>query len=196
MGKRTRRKFRGTDPSEAARRAYEQRRNPALWGVNDEAMALPSNADVGSTDATREKTRRVQRFDVFATIKLSDHQFNAVRRYQVDLAESYGVGDRDTAAEKVDGSGGSRDLATARMMAAARRCDEVCELLSHADRRLLDDLSKPTWVQGKAINWKATVKRLRGLIDRDAAASCIKQLAENVRLAYAEIDGQGVRRAA
>lgn len=191
-----RRKHKPSDPAEAARKAYEARRNPALWGPNTEALNLAQNSDVHTTQPeTRTKTKRIERFDVFATIKLSDHQFQAVRRYQADLAESYGVGGKDTQSEFVDG-GGSRELVTSRMLAAG---DRVAALYRHVPTRdavLLVALSVPAVVEGKQVNWKATIKALRGLIDRDAASSCVKTLSESVRIAYAEIDGMQPKRMA
>lgn len=196
MARSNRRRQRPSDPAEAASRAYEARRNPALWGPNTEALNLPQNSDVQTTQPeTRTKTRRIERFDCFSTLKLSDHQFTAVRRYQADLAEAHGVGDRDTMAEVVDG-GGSRELVTARMMAAHDRVLSLAVRLSIYDLDLLGALSVPSVVRGEAVNWKAIVRKLRGLIDRDAQAQAVKTLSENVRLAYAEIDGMGVRRAA
>jgi hypothetical protein len=194
MGKR---KFRGHDPAQAARRAWETRRDPAKWGVNEEARQLPQNADVHSTPETRTTTRRVQRFDCFATLKLSDHQFNAVRRYQADLAENCGCGDGGGGcAEPVDGGGGSRELVTARMMAAGSRVMALYQQLTLPDREMLYVLSAPVWIEGRACNWKGEVKRLRGLIDKDSQAQAVKTMAENVRLAYVEIDNGQQRKAA
>ena len=186
---------RTADPAEAARHAYQARRNPAMWGTNEEALKLAQNADVGSEAETRTRTRRVQRFDCFATLKLSDHQFTAVRRFQADLAEANGVGDSpDRFSEVIDG-GGSRELVTARMMAATNRVFALYAQLSVPDILLLKALSYPTWVLGQQPNWKAEVKRLRGLIDRGAQADAVRHMSEAVREGYMEIDNSA-RRAA
>lgn len=183
-----------TDPAEIARRLYEQRRNPALWGTNDEAMKLENNADVRQEGETRTRTRRVQRFDCFATLDVSLPAFQAVRRYQADLAESFGCGGRESLVEVVDGRG-SAELVTSASLAASRRCERLREALSPADARLLDALSIPSHVFGEQPNWKAIVLRLRGLKDRGSAGRAVKDMAEAVRVGYVAVDGPA-RRAA
>jgi hypothetical protein len=183
-----------TDPAEAARRAYETRRNPAMWGVNEGALQSAQNADVRSEAETRTRTRRVQRFDCFATLNLSLPAFQAVRRYQADLAESYGVGDRDTLSEYVDG-GGARELVSSRSMAASNRVAALYRELRTQDAALLIALSVPAVVEGRQPNWHMIVKTLRGLIDRGSQASAVKTLSEAVREGYSALDNM-TRRAA
>jgi hypothetical protein len=196
MGKSRRRKTRPpADPAEIARRAYETRRNPAMWGANEDALKLENNRDVGSEAETRTRTRRIQRFDCFATLNIGLPAFQAVRRYQHDLAEANGVGDgRDTLGEYVDG-GGSREIVTARMMAATKRVFQLYAQLTAPDIILLKELSYPAWVKGEQPNWHAVLKKERGVIDRGTQARIVRELSEAVREGYAEIDN-GAKRAA
>jgi hypothetical protein len=188
------------DPAEAARHAAERerhtRRTPALWGPNEEALSLPQNADVATTQKeTRSKTRRVERFDCFATLKLEDATLTAVRRYQVDIAISYRADGKERIEGYVDGAKGSAEHVNARSMDATRRLDEVEARLRDHDVTLLRKLSIPTHVNGQQLNWHAEIKTLRGLIDRGAQTKAVKDAAGALRDAYAEIDN-GVRVAA
>lgn len=189
------RKHKPSDPAEAARKAYATRRNPALWGTNDAALSLPSNADVASEEETRTKTRRVFRYDCFATLKLEPAQLSAVRRFQEDLAIRYRVEGSDRMSEHVDG-GGSADLVTVRSMDAADRMEEIVGAMPPWSAKLLLRLSLPTVVEGKQVNWKDTVRQLLGLVDRGAQAEKVKQVAEALRLAWVEYDNNRVRKAA
>ena len=190
----SRRKYKPFDPAEAARIAWEARRNPALWGVNEEARALQQNEAVQSEEETRTKTRRVFRFDCYETLKLPAQTLIAVRRLEADIAMRFRVDGRDAMAEPVDG-GGSADLVTSRSMDAARRIFAVTGLMNPHDAALILELSTPAVVEGSQVNWKSVVKRLRSLIDRDAASRAVKVAAEALREAYVSLD-QGVRKAA
>lgn len=185
MGKR---RFKGHDPAAKARQDYDTRRTPALWGVNEEARQLPKNADVQSTPETRTTTRRVQRFDVFATIKLSDHSFNAVRRYHHDLATSFGCGDGGESLPPGVDATGSRELVTTASLAASKRVMALYDLLALGDRRLLYALSYPVWVEGAAVNWKAVVADICGCIDKDTQAQAVRDLGAAVVEAYRFVD--------
>lgn len=189
------RKQKPTDPAEAARKAYETRRNPTMWGTNDAALSLPANKDVSQEQETRTKTRRVFRYDCFATVRLTPAQFSAVRRLQEDLAIRYRVEGSDRMSEHVDGSG-SADLVTARSMDAGERLDLVLATMTPWHAKLLLALSIPAVVEGKQVNWKQTVRELLGTIDRNVQAHKVKVAAEGLRQAWADYDNQPVRRAA
>lgn len=181
------------DPAEIARVAYERRRKPELWGTNDAALRLPSNADVQQIAETRTRTRRVFRFDCFETLKLEPDQVAAVRRLQDDIAIRFGV-DGSAAKLSVQG-GGSVDLVTQRSIDAARRVEAVLALTDPWHGELILALSEPTVTRGERANWHATVKRLLGLVDRGAQARAVRYAAEGLRRAWTEFDN-GVRRAA
>jgi hypothetical protein len=70
MGKK--RKFKGYDPAEAARKLADYQRytrnTPSEWGVNRDALQLAQNAGVGVVEPTREKTARVERYNCFALL--------------------------------------------------------------------------------------------------------------------------------
>jgi hypothetical protein len=187
------------DPAEQARRQAERerltRRTPAMWGANDAALKLEANDAVrDEQDRGKGKTRRLTRFDCFETLAVETSAKAAVRRYEELLAVIHRCGGADKFSEYID-HGASTEMLTIRWIEASNVRDKLYGIDRHATR-LIEALVLPAVALGQGTNWKAIVRQERGLIDRDAASRAVKQAAESLRQAYAEIDGQGVRRAA
>jgi hypothetical protein len=184
-----RRKHRPTDPAEAARKRREQeaqtRRNPALWGVNEEALAM--QADISDTPENRGKTRRVFRFDCFETLSLPDHDRAAVHRLETLIAVRFRVDGQANAGAKVDSSG-SAELVTSRSLAAGAQIDAIAGWMPNPSVSLLLALLTPQTVEGVRVNWKATVTRLQGLTDRDLQSKAVKRAAADLTPAFARWD--------
>lgn len=187
-----RRKHRPSDPAEIARKAYEVRRNPALWGVSADTISLPTGADIADSAATRHKVRRVERFDVFALLHsrdgLSAGQVSAIRRLQDDIAIRHRVDGAVRLEVVVDGGGGSREAVTARTLEAGKRIGEALSIAGLVNGRLLMELSEPAVIQGQSVNWRQAVQRVTGEHQHHAQAAAVRLACENLRLAYVEID--------
>lgn len=179
------------DPAEAARIEYERRKDPARWGTNDEALTLESNADVKQEAETRKNERRVRRFDVFALLfnrdGLSREQFDAIRRYQTDMAMAARVGEFAGPGEFVDRSR-LPSGATDRQIDARNRLDDAKALLGLLPGQLLEALSEPEVIRGEQVNWRKTVEARTGETEQHAQAACVRQACEGLKLAYQEID--------
>ncbi len=195
MAKGSKSRFRGFDPAEAARKAYLAKRNPAEWGVNDDALALAANADVEQEGATRQKTRRVQRFDCFNRL-CDDAALKAVRRFQDDIATRFGVDGSGSETVQVDGGKGSRDLVSARSLDAAQRMIDALNGMEGWQGYLLVSLSQPAVVEGKQVNWKRVVQTVTGDYDPRTQAKRVRQASEALAAHYQQADQQPRRAAA
>lgn len=181
-----RRKHRPTDPAEAARKAALARRNPALWGVNEQALSM--QPDISDTPESRGKTRRVFRYDCFATLSLPDGHLTAVRRLEELIAIRYRVDGNTKTQGKVD-SGGSADLVTAKSMDAGRQIDAItgfCEKPWMGS--LIVSLLTPATVDGVRVNWHQVVRNRLGLIDRGQQSKAVKQACAGLYEAFTRWD--------
>lgn len=199
MGKQ--RKRRGpTDPAEIARRAYEQRSTPRLWGVNEEALNQPANANVKSTEATREKVRRVHRFDGFAILAsrkaISEAQEAAVRRLEDLVAVRYRVDRARASDERVDGrSSGSVTPFTDEMREAGEDIDALTRETGRHSMGVLLAILEPQVQSGQPVNWRAKVQDATGEKYPHGQVALVRAACENLRLAWVDYDNRP-RRAA
>lgn len=181
-------KHRPTDPAEAARQRREReaqtRRTPGEWGPNEAAIA--SQADVASIPADRGKTRRIYRFDCFATLQLPNPDYLAVRRLETLLSVRFRTDGKEQGA-KVDG-GGSAELVTARSMAAGDEIDAITGWADLHDAKLILALLTPQATEGSRVNWHATVKAMRGLTDRGEQSKAVKKAAASLVTPFARWD--------
>lgn len=182
-----------SDPAEIARRKL-----PRGSEVNVHGLTLAANQDVVIEEATRDKVARVQRYDCFALLHsrgaIEAGQLVAVRRLQDDIATRFRVDSSAPTPVAVDMSGSS-DLVSARSLDAARRLAAVLARTGKMSADLLIQLSEPQVVEGRQVNWKATVKRVTGETHPVGQGAWIRAASENLRLAYVEIDN-GVQKAA
>ena len=120
---RKRKTARPADPIQIALRRAEERakaRDPAQWGLPDEALALPAHADVERRRDLAGRVTRARRQDVFdlmhARGKLQTDALNAVRRLQDDIALLHrSPGGVDDLAPRVDRSRTPGDFSDARL---------------------------------------------------------------------------------
>ena len=131
--------------------AGELRTGPDSWGVSEDALALPANADVDVSQGRTVEGKRAVRHDIFERMlrapssKLALASYEAVRRLQGDMAllhQTQGTCD----AVRVTGSGAmgalaviSEDFSLARVQ-AGHRIDAALEGMAEAliDRHALN----------------------------------------------------------
>lgn len=186
-----------SDPAEIARINAERRRNPALWGVNEEALALAANADVVAEKATRKNEKRAQRFDVFARLhatkdragnpELPRHALEAVRRLQEDMAILHRTTGGAGSGVKVDFHPVMEDFARNRI-AAGERISEVRLRCGPYSWRLLETLCQASAVEGRDMPWRSVVVQVYGEHHAHAQSALLKAAAHNLSEAYAAID--------
>lgn len=187
------------DPAEAARLAYLRRRDPAQWGANEAAMALPANAAVRDEAETRTKVRRLARFDAFALLKsrgsLSDEQVGAVRRLESEIAVRF----------RVDGPGegpagcGTGDAAgfSMRAVEAGRVVAEVLRLSGGLSGRVLVKLLEPAVQSGQPVaNWRQAVAQVTGELSDAGQVAVVRGACQNLLEAWVALDNSVPKRAA
>jgi hypothetical protein len=198
LAKRNRRKNRPMDPAEIARRLAEQRRNPALWGTNDEALKLAANADVQVAAESRKNERRVQRFDVFGLLfsrkELDLGSLQAVRRLQSDIAILHRTQGQSGTGILGQKTNTAPDFAKARIL-AGQRITEVSEKTGALSWAILEAVSEPPMVTGEQPNWRAIVSRVAGENNHMAQSALVKMAAANLAGAYSSIDHSERKRA-
>lgn len=198
---RKRNPVRPTDPMEIARRRAAERlraQDPATWGADADALALPANAAVAVDALPGGRVIRAQRQDVFETFRargsLSPAGYEAVRRLQDDLATLH-----QTHAGRVDYSprvdrSRTGDSFADRRLRAGERIEAAMALTGAASARLLSALCETDVVHGRAADWRAVVATVAGERLPDAQGALIRAACENLAGAYAAIDN-GRRRA-
>jgi hypothetical protein len=195
-----RRKTRPKDPAAIARLAYERRqklKDPANWGPNREALALPANAEVAAGGGTRTRVEQIRRYDVFALFHarqgITPGQLAAVRRYQTDLAKAQGV----AGAGETTGAHATEQGVRAAQIDASRRVEAALGRLGPLSRAILERLSEPEIVHGQRVsNWREPVGKIIG-DDRHVPQSvALKRACGQLEEAYQEIDRAKRSRAA
>ncbi len=192
---RKRGRARPTDPLEIARRRAAERqkaREPAAWGLDVVALALPANADVERRADLAGRVARARRADVFDLLlargRLGQGAHDAVRRLQDDVALLHrgpaGVG---AYAPRVDQSFGGESVGDARLR-AGERVHAVLGLAGPASARLLQALCEPALALGQAGYWREIVVRETGERLADAQGAILRAACENLAGAYALID--------
>lgn len=186
-------KQRPADPAEIARKAWEERlrlRNPAEWGVNRDAAALPANADVVHKVATRGNEAGTWRYDAVAlfyargAIRLID--LLAYRKLEEEVAiwlRMDGAGatnlNRVDCASRVSGiTDEARD--------AAVRVAEILGKLLPAHSALLRGLCVP----GGRVKWRQAAKAATGLLDAEAQGKAVKRAFRALADAYGMYEDQ------
>lgn len=198
LAKRNRRMRKPLDPAEIARRLAEVRRNPELWGPNEDALKLVANADVQDTASTRDKVRRVQRFDCFhvfhARGELPQHALAAVRRLSDDIAVLHRTSGAQGTGPKVQNSTKTTGLSHSQILAGQRISDVSGMTGAHSWAILQALIERPAIMGDNLNNWRAVVQDLTGEHNHMAQGALVKAAAMNLAGAYSAID-QGERRA-
>lgn len=178
-------------PMEIARRRAlerEQARDPSLWGIDRDAVALEANADVEALAGPGGRIVRARRQDIFdimhARGRLSAAGLNAVRRLQDDIAclHRTSMGGVNYA-PRVDRSVDPRAFSDARRRAGAR----IQSTLSRSgalSARLLAALCEPHVILGRTADWRAVVARETGESLPDAQGAILRMACENLAGAY------------
>jgi hypothetical protein len=178
-----RRKAKPADPLELARRRAEAR-DPACWGLDRVALALPANADV---EAAPEPGRgvRARRRDVFDRL-VAGPALEAVRRLQRDMTIAHALAGGVAAyAERID-RGPDDDGGLDQRLRAGQRVRRAFMLTGPASARLLKALC-----EGDAAipaDWRAVVERESGERLADAQGAVLRAACENLAGAYAALD--------
>lgn len=166
MARKKNRRNKPTDPAEIARLASEQRRklkNPANWGVNVEAAALPANADVVHEEDTRKNEARSHRYDIFRLLftrqSITYGEFETVRELQAHMAAHVGMAG-PAAAGSIRADGGGKDPIDA-ARAARASVEAMLSPLGHIDQQILLAVCDPL----AGSNWRRAVERVTGRID-------------------------------
>lgn len=194
------RRSRSLSPDELALRAAERRaaertarRKPENFGVSLEHETLATSAHVeltigGSKEAKKVlAARRQDPFDLlYAAGGLTRYQHLAARRLFKDRCERIGVRteDRPDLYARIDGGGGSAELVTDAMLAAAARVTAAMLRVGPANARLLQALTDPMLTIGHVPDWRAIVAATSGETDRHAQGAAVRQACENLRLVY------------
>lgn len=173
-----------TDPAEIARREAHNRRNPATWGVNSDALNLPANADVVSEGATRKNETRSQRFDVFSRFyrdgSLARAGLEAVRRLQDDLSTLH----------RTDGASGSGvivpmkpdgELAT---VLAGQRIEAARKYTGAHSWAILMAICEAPIVSGRQVDWRFAVESVSRERQPNAQGALVRAAAMNLADAY------------
>jgi hypothetical protein len=185
MGRR--RKTKPADPlALALRRAAE--RDPANWGIDRDALALPANAEV---EAKPEAGRglRARRRDVFDRL-VNGPALAAVRRLQRDLAVAHALAGGVAAyAERID-RGPDGDPALDARLRAGDRARRAFAMSGMASARLLKAICEGEAALGRPAEWRAVVERETGERLADAQGAVLRAACENLAAAYAVLDRQ------
>jgi hypothetical protein len=195
MGKRAKkaRTAKPMDPVEVARLAAERRskmRHPANWGANEPALFLPANADVKSEEATRERVRRIERYDCFALLKsrgsIDVLMLATVRRLEMDLAVRNEVaGAADTSGPGMAQDGLSGGGLAQRRLEAAERLDDVLSKTGSLSAKVLLALVGPGVLNGTPVNnWRNVVKQATGETYDHGQVALVKCACANLVAAY------------
>jgi len=199
---RKRKPARPSDPMVIARRRAEARaqaRDPASWGVDREAVALPANAAIEAVADPRGRIGRARRRDVFDMFHdrgaLSRGALEAVRRLQDDIAVLHrthaGGGDLSP---RVDVCRDPGDF-TQRRLRAGWRVAAALELAGVASARLLRSLCEADVALGRAASWREVAARETGETLADAQGATLRAACENLAGAYAMLDRRASRAA-
>ena len=169
--------------------------DPARWGVDASALALPAQAEVTAVRDGRGRIAHAHRADVFERLHgrggLSDGQLAAVRRLVRDMGVRAGLFRASPDLVKVDAQAKS-DGATQRMLEAGRRVDAALAAAGLGSARLLRALVEPAAAAGQG-DWREAVVRETGETNPHAQAALVRSACDNLRLAYQALDRDGRR---
>ena len=192
---RKRRAARPADPMAIARRRAAERlaeRDPAAWGVNQDALALAANAAVEARPSPAGRAPRLRRQDVFDRLVarggLGPGAHGAIRRLQDDIAVLHrtlaGGGDFSP---RVARARDPQSVTDARRR-AGERIEAALALAGPASARLLLALCESDVVLGRSADWRAVVVAHTAERLPDAQGAVLRAACENLAGAYAMLD--------
>lgn len=191
-----------SDPAAiAARRAAERlearqaERDPSRWGVNVEALALPTAANtniaIGNDRSRIVSARRSDGFDLlYAGKGLSQQQHLAARRLFRDYCTRGGVRDAvrpGLDAGKVDNAGrwDLSDRISQAQLDAGQRIQFVLRGVGPVNARILNGQIAPVVDEGREVLvWRAALQAATGEANKDAQGALLRQACESARLMY------------
>jgi hypothetical protein len=194
------------DPAEIARKKAEReahtRSTPSEWGINEDAQRLDQNGNVDRTEATREKTARVWRYDAFGILAnrgglgdgadANDVRLKAVRRFEITLAERMRL-------EGVQGAGvgGGRGIPISdRSLHARETLDFLKKAMTPMCWGLLNRLVEPSVINGQpSNNWRKVVEDFSGEHRHVHQARLVASVAADILSAWQAWDHRNKRAA-
>jgi hypothetical protein len=185
------------DPVEALFAEAEQRRDPALWGLDKAALTgLASNDDVVVQGDSRRNTARARRYDVFAlmyfhpTPRLSEAAYDAVRRLQRDMAilhRTEGASDAIRTCT-VGGSWMTEGMSLKRVEAALKIRGAYDGMRRLWTRRLICALCEHEVIRGQPPDWLAITLQITGEISRAKRGERVRDACDDLASSYRDID--------
>jgi hypothetical protein len=183
---------RPASPLKAALARAAERANaadPGQWGLNQEALNLPANAEVAVSRDTAGRTKRIQRQDIFDRLAgrgaLGPDAVDAVRRLQRDLSILHrtmsGSGEFSP---RIDVSRSPTDISEARAAAGARVA-EALNLLGPRGAALIRPLCEQA---SAAVDWRAVILAVTGERLADAQSALLRFVCDELAAAYVEVD--------
>ena len=168
---------------------------PQNWGVANDALALPSAANVQREVRGARREVFAKRLDPFEALHrrggLTTAQLLASARLFADWCESAGVR-TDDARELLELRSSPRcgpsDLVNCRMIDASARFEEALAAVGPATGEVLRALVAPAVMCGSVLVWRAVVERVTGETHTHAQASVVRRACEDLRLAYDRLD--------
>lgn len=190
----------------AAPQEAQGRPSPESWGIDAQAIALASNADVEARHDPGGRIGRAQRRDVFAQLfyrpgaSLAPTSYDAVRRFQEDLAilhRTQGASD----AVRVTGAGQTGALAaitagfSITRAQAGERIDAVLAGMRPWCAKLIREICEAEVVVGQSVDWKAIVRRFTNQKRPSQAGEMVRMAADDMAESYRRIDNEPKRAA-
>lgn len=207
----SRRKYKPKSPEQitleaAARRAAERTADARLeYGVNTEALALPSNESVVVV-MEKAKTKTVQtarRDPMRETLKatpegstpeaktkaegLTIRRTQALDRYEADVREMMGEGFKEQGGEFVDGASWQRAGTTERRLLAGARIDIVRSLIGRRQTAIVEMVISPAGGE----TWREGVARLTRETNAMAQSACVRAAVDDLIEAFEGMDHDG-----
>ena len=167
--------------------------NPAASAIAAERRQIEDNAAMAAAqggDVRRDKAGRVTsvyRANVFTRLRdarsITPNQYEAALVLMRLWAAWKGLEGRETSAEAVDGSSGSAELVTDRMIMAGRAVEGIFYRVGPLNARLLGRFMRSLVEQpGVPIEWRLIVQECCGCADRDKQPAYVVAALENLRL--------------
>lgn len=187
-----RRRTRPADPLAIAKARAAERaraRDPAAWGIDRDALALPANAAVATRTDAAGRIARAARQDVFDLLRargrLGPAAYDAARLLQADIGRSNaGAGGVTAYRERVDCQRTPSAPSDA-MLHAGERVRSVLARTGAGSASLLLALIEGSAGLGVRGGWREVVAAVCGETLADAQSAVVRQACENLAAAYA-----------
>lgn len=170
------------DPAKLAHQEAEKREREA------EIQRLIAQGATVKTDAAKRviSAYRTNVFNLLLTRKTitADH-YIAASNFCDTWATWKGLdGGSDQSGEKVDGSSGSKELVTDRMLKAGREITLTVDELSKPHARLLCAFAIATVEEDRPMEWRGVVQRILGQMSREGEVRVVVAMLDQLRGVY------------